>query len=358
MTIRKSAALTVLLLLGTALQVTAQEGASATQRAAVAAQAAKQAAVEAGLPQLQVSEQILPLHIPGHTLGETEGVSLNKAGHLFVYSRTGKGGTARGGTAAELYEFGSAPDYKFVKEWLPDDYAASFAHSVRIDKDQNVWIVDEGSGMVVESKPNGDLVREYGRKTEAIDYLESYLERGEKVENRHPVGSMGTFNRPTDICWDPAGASFITDGYGNSRVVKIGADGTWLKMVGTYGSGPNQFNTPHGIACDTDGNVYVGDRGNNRIQIYDHDLNFKETITGMGAPWSVQVTQKYIYSGDGTGKIYQYDRATHKELGWFPTSPGMGQTGCMIHELYAASDNVLIRGACSIWNVERITIKN
>jgi len=352
MTIRKTATLVAMLLLGSASPKAFAQG------PVNPAVAQKQAAVEAGLQHLQVTEDVLPLRIPGHTLGESEGVSMNKAGHLFVYSRTGKGGIARGGTAAELYEFGPAPDYRFVKEWLPDQYGASFAHSVRIDKDQNVWIVDEGSGMVIESKPNGDLVKEYGRKPEAIDYLESYLERGEKVTDRHPVGSMGSFNRPTDIAWDPAGDSFVTDGYGNSRVVKIGPDGTWLKAVGTYGSGPNQFNTPHGIATDTEGNVYVGDRGNNRIQIYDYDLNFKQTLTGMGMPWSVQVTPKYIYSGDGTGKIYRYDRATRKELGWAQTGLGQGQTGCLIHELYAVSDNVLIRGACSEWNVEKITFKN
>jgi DNA-binding beta-propeller fold protein YncE len=141
-------------------------------------------------------------------------------------------------------------------------------------------------------------------------------------------------------------------------VVKIAKDGTWVKTVGTYGSGPDQFNTLHGIACDADGNVYVADRGNNRVQVYDYDLNFKKTITGMGAPWSIQVTPKYFYSGDSTGKTYQYDRATYKELGWLQTGLGQGQTSCIIHSLSTVSDNVLIRGSCSEWNVERLTIHN
>ena len=252
MTLRKTATLVALLLSASPLYAQGGGG-SPEARAARAAEAQKQAALEASLPKLDASEEILPLRIPDHTLGETEGVSLNAAGHLFVYSRTGKGGSARGGTAAELYEFGPAPDYKFIKQWLPDQYGASFAHSVRIDKDQNVWIVDEGSGMIIESKPNGDLVKELGRKPEAIDYLETYLERGEKVTDRHPIGTMGTFNRPTDIAWAPNGDFFVTDGYGNSRVVKIAKDGTWLKAVGTYGSGPLQFNTPHGIASDAQG---------------------------------------------------------------------------------------------------------
>jgi len=93
-----------------------------------------------------------------------------------------------------------------------------------------------------------DVIRVYGRKTEAIDYLESHLERGEKVTDIHPAGMLDTFNRPTDIAWDPEGNSYVSDGYGNSRVVKISKDGTWLKAVGTYGSGDRQFNTPHGIA--------------------------------------------------------------------------------------------------------------
>src|SRR5579862_6128194 len=142
---------------------------------------AKQAELERSTPQLQITEEVLPLVVPGHTIGETEGVSKNSKGHLFVYSRTGKGGSARGGTAAQLFEFDQ--NYKFVKQWAPDQYGASFAHSVRIDKYDNVWFVDEGSSMVVKMDPNGVVKMNLGRKPEAIDYLERFLERGEKDEN-------------------------------------------------------------------------------------------------------------------------------------------------------------------------------
>src|SRR5580704_8112584 len=205
----------------------------------------KQLALEKTVPQLKITEDHLTLVAPGHTLGETEGVSKNSKGHLFVYSRTGTGGSARGGTAAELFEFDQ--NNKFVKMWGPDNYAASFAHSVRVDKDDNVWIVDEGSGMAIKFDPEGMVRMTLGRKTEAIDYMERFVERGEKVTDRYPVGSMGTFNRPTDIAWDAQGNMFISDGYGNSRFVKIQKDGTWVKAVGTHGSGDNQFSTPHGI---------------------------------------------------------------------------------------------------------------
>src|SRR6202162_3302942 len=333
------------------LQVRAQFGPPSPERQAAIQ---KQLDLEKATPQLQFTEEALPLSIPGHTICEPEGVSKNSKGHLFVYSRTGQAGSARGGTAAELFEFDE--NNKFVKQWGPDNYAASFAHSVRVDKYDNVWMVDEGSGMIVKFDPNGMVRMTLGRKTEAIDYLERFVERGEKVTDLHPVGNMGTFDRETDIAWDAQDNMFVSDGYGNSRVVKILQDGTWVKAVGTHGSGDNQFSTPHGISTDADGNVYVADRGNFRIQVYDNNLNFKKSYGGVGAPWSVQVTPKYIYSGDGTGKIYRLDH-DGKLLGWAQTGLGQGQTGCLIHELHAVSDNVIIRGSCSEWNVERITFK-
>jgi len=74
-------------------------------------------------------------------------------------------------------------------------------------------------------------------------------------------------------------------------------------------------------------------------------------------PWTVQVTSKYIYSGDGTGKIYQLDKSG-KLLGWAQTGLGMGQTGYIVHELDAESDTIPYRGSCSEWDVEKITINS
>jgi hypothetical protein len=316
----------------------------------------QQAELEAATPKLQITEEVLPLSVPGHTIGETEGVSLNSKGHLFVYSRTGTSGSARGGTAAELFEFDER--LKFVKLWGPGNYAASFAHAVRVDKYDNVWMVDEGSNMIVKFDPNAMVKMVLGRKPESIDYFEKYLERGEKDTERVPPAVNGTFNRQTDLAWDAQDNIYVADGYNNSRVVKLGKDGSWIKTVGTRGAGQNQFNTVHGIAVDAaQGLVYVADRGNFRIQVYDTELNFKRTITGIGAPWSVQVTSKYIYSGDGNGKLYQLDKSSGKLLGWAQTSLGRGQTTCLIHSLHAQSDNVLYRGSCTQWDVEKITIK-
>jgi len=179
---------------------------------------------------MQVTEDVLQLSIPGQTMGETVGISKNSKGHLFVYSRTGPGGVARGRTAAMLFEFDQ--NLKFVKVWGPNNYAASFAHSVRVDKYDNVWMVDEGSRMIVKFDPEGKPQMQFGRTPEAIDYLQESLERSEKVTNRHPKGQIGTFNRETDVTWDSQDNIYGTDGYGNSRIVKMTKGGHWLKTLG------------------------------------------------------------------------------------------------------------------------------
>ena len=121
---------------------------------------------------------------------------------------------------------------------------------------------------------------------------------------------------------------------------------------------PNEFNTPHGITSDARGNIYVADRGNRRVQVFDPDLNPVRIITGMGAPWTVCTTpapNQVLYSGDGNGKIYKFD-LDGKLLGWGQTSLGHGQSGCLIHELHCESETVLYKGDCSTWTVEKLTI--
>ena len=167
MNIRKTMTAVALLLVGT----TAGQSQGINGTAEFQAQ---QAALEKNYPQLNVTDEYMHLSIPGYTMGETMGVSTNSKGHLFVYSRTNPQGIARGGTAAMLWEFDA--NGKFVKEWAPHNYAASFAHDVRVDRNDNVWQVDEGSGMIVKYNPKGQQIFWLGRTPEAIDYLEQNLE--------------------------------------------------------------------------------------------------------------------------------------------------------------------------------------
>jgi hypothetical protein len=211
--------------------------------------------------------------------------------------------------------------------------------------------------MIIKVDPTGMVQMVLGRKPESIDWWEEYVEAGQhEEEGVRPNAGRGTYNRPTDVAWGPDGSIFIADGYNNSRVVKLTRDGTWVKDYGTYGSGDGQFNTVHGIAAGY-GHVYVADRGNRRLQVFDYDLNFQKYIGNLGAPWTVQVTENYLYTGDGDGKIYRMDHDGNL-LGWAQTAVGMGQTGCLIHSLHAVSDTELIRGSCSLWNVSRIRFEN
>src|ERR1700722_17354764 len=123
--------LLVIAIVGVIPRVQAQFGNSPE---AVAARQ-KQLALEKTVPQLKITEEHLTLVAPGHTLGETEGVSKNSKGHLFVYSRARTGGGARGGTAAEFFQLDQKVN--FVELWGPDNYAASFARPVPGDKFDN-----------------------------------------------------------------------------------------------------------------------------------------------------------------------------------------------------------------------------
>jgi NHL repeat len=337
------------------------------QIAGTAQQIAEQLALERNYPKLHVSDRFLGLSIPDNTLGQTVGVAVNSRGELFVYSRTDPQGIARGGQAARLFEWGPGPGYRFMNEWGPHNYAEAFAHAVRVDSQDNVWIVDEGSGMIVKFNPRGQAVEWLGRTPEAVDYLQTHLEHFgtgyARLASRpeHPPGRVGEFDRPTDVTWDSHGNIFVADGYGNSRVVKISPGGKWLKEVGTYGAGQDQFNTPHSIAADANDNIYVADRGNRRIQVYDDNLKFERTITGVAVPWEVCVSPgspQYLFTGDGaTGKIYELTLAG-KVVGMAQTSLGHGEddTGDLIHAIACPNATTLYLGSASMWDVQKITI--
>ena len=170
----------------------------------MAAAMAKQLELEKDTPQLQITEEVLSLVIPGHTIGEAVGVAKNSKGHLFVFTRSGNTGPAKGATASQLFEFD--PALKFVKQWGPDNYAASFAHTVRVDKDDNVWMMDEGSNMVVKFNPQGNVV-DGARPKDRSHRLSraASSSEGEKERSALPGRQPGDFNRPTDVTWDTAG---------------------------------------------------------------------------------------------------------------------------------------------------------
>jgi DNA-binding beta-propeller fold protein YncE len=201
----------------------------------------------------------------GVNFGEVSAIAVNSQGHVFVFHRSNPsgGGPAYGMHAAQLFEFDASGRYQ--REIGRGLYAWSFAHGVRIDSRDNIWTVDKGSNMVVRMDPAGRVVWVFGRKTESVSEEARPFER---VATPRPHQD-GLFREPTDVAFDSAGNTYITDGYINSRVAKYDANGDWEKSWGEFGTGPGQFRLPHSIAIDRANNIYVGDRSNARIQVFD-----------------------------------------------------------------------------------------
>src|SRR6266851_5479276 len=218
-------------------------------------------------------------------LGEAAGVATNSKGHIFVYSRTGAAhatvGTSRTfyKTGSRLFEFDQTG--KFVREIGQGVYGFNFAQAVRIDPQDNIWVVDQGSSQVIKFDPEGRIQLVLSRKPEAIPVRPAPAAgRGAGAgttegAGRGASGPPGSgipgdsFTRTGDVAWDRAGNIYVADGVGsvtgNARVAKFDRDGHFIKSWGSRGSEPSQFNSLHGLVIDADGNVYVADAGNKRI---------------------------------------------------------------------------------------------
>ncbi len=186
-------------------------------------------------------------------IGEVAGVATNSRGHLFVYTRTGSPqltlGTERhfhrGNGAARLFEFD--PTGKYVREIGQGLYGFVFAHTVRVDPQDNIWTVDEGSGTIVKFNSQGQIQMVLGRTPEYLPMpnFERVNSMGTIAKPTGPVGvgvEGDEFDRPTDVAWDKQGNIFIADGHVNSRIAKFDANGRFVQVVGIAGdrTGPVQ----------------------------------------------------------------------------------------------------------------------
>ena len=315
------------------------------------------------------------LKLPEHIyLGEAAGVATNSKGNIFVYTRTGTTNAALGGSrtftrgGARLLEF--APNGNYIREIGQGVYGFMFAHVVRVDPQDNIWVVDEGSNMIVKFNPEGRIVMTMGRKPEAIPV--GGREGGEGGGGRGGAGGRAgagapgdNFNRPTDVAWDAAGNIFVADGYGNSRVAKFDKNGKFLKSWGYKGTEPGQFDTLHSIAVDAQGNVYVGDRGNKRIQVFDNDGAFKTQYTNTGAPYAICITpgpHQYLYTSNSNpstsmdnGEIYKME-LDGKVIGKFGKAGKSIKEFGTVHEIDCRTPNVIYAGELTNWRVQKLTL--
>ena len=292
---------------------------------------------------------------PNLYLGEGIGVATNSKGHIFVYTRSQN---------TRLFEFDAKGNY--LREIGEGLYGFVFAHAVRVDPQDNIWAVDEGANMVIKFTPDGRVAMVLGHRPESVEGVP--VTPGFGVEP--PPAEPYTFNRPTDVAWDAAGDIFVSDGYGNSRVAKYDKNGRFIASVGTHGSALGQLNLPHTMATDAKGNVYVGDRSNSRIQVFDNDLTPRKVYDQVGAPWAICITpgpHQYIYSSNSnpdnnnseiaavTGDIYklELDGTILGKFGKAGKKPGEFST---IHELDCRSENELYSAEITSWRVQKIEL--
>src|ERR1700683_1092112 len=289
---------------------------------------------------------------PNVYFGEVAGVAVNSKGHVFVFSRGNTSGPAYGAAAAQLFEFDS--DGRYIREIGHNLYAWSFAHTVKIDPQDNIWVTDKGSDMVIKFTPEGRVAMVFGRKQEASDEGTGPLKHV-----RPPLPPVdGMFRQVTDVAWDAAGNTYISDGYINSRVAKVDKNGNWIKSWGEPGSEPGQFNTPHSIAVDAQGNVYVADRGNRRIQVFDGDGKFLRQMA-PGAPWAICITpgpKQVLFSSDAyPGRIYKMT-LDGKMLGMLGESGKQLKQFGWIHEMACPSENEIYVAELLNWRVQKLEL--
>ena len=338
------------------------------------------ASAQTAVPQIPFDSVPDVLKLPKDLyLGEVSGVAVNSKGHVFVFSRGNTTGPAYAAAAAQLLEFDG--NGKFVREIGHNLYAWSFAHAVRVDRQDNVWVTDKGSDVIVRFDPQGKVTMVLGRKQEASDE-----ETGPVKHPKPPaVAENGRFRQVTDVTWDPAGNTYISDGYINARVAKVDRNGQWVKQWGGPGSEPGQLNTPHSIAADADGNIYVADRGNRRIQVFDGDgkllrimqidVPFDHAVVPVignpldpeakagtfspGAPWALCITpgpNQVLYAADAyPGRIYKMT-LDGKVLGTIGEGGRQLKQFGWVHEIACPSENTLYVAELLTWRVQKLLL--
>jgi len=172
----------------------------------------------------------------GWRFGRVSSVAVDAAGNVYA--------AQRGPHADPIVVFDAKG--KYLRSWGKGLF--SIPHGLRVDRNGHVWVTDTGYHIVMEFTGDGTLVRTLGTKGK-------------------PDATHDTFNKPTDVAFLANGDVLVTDGYGNSRVVKFSRDGKYLMEWGKRGKGPGEFDTPHVAVVDSHQNVYVSDRENERIQI-------------------------------------------------------------------------------------------
>ncbi len=292
-------------------------------------------------PELHPKADINFFKLPdGVFFGECVGVALDSHGNIYVANR-GK---------HPLMEF--HPDGTFMRFLGEGLNIIEAPHSVAIDKDDNIWYVDAGTSIIVKLDQQNRLQAVFGRRPEPWTWETHVVEHGAPPPN--------FFYQPTGITFAPDGSIFVTDGYGNSRVAHFALDGPLIKDWGERGTEPGQFHTPHSIVLDSQGTLYVADRENHRIQVFDQNGTFEKMWTNVGAPWSICITpgpNQVIWSADGAaGRFYELDLNGNIKGEFGKPGKLAGQFG-WTHGITCPSQNTIFAAEELNFRVQKLTLE-
>jgi hypothetical protein len=348
-----------------------------------------------------------PLTLPPNIhLGEAAGVATNSKGDVFVYTRTGTPVITTAGSrnvshnGSRLFQFDRTG--KFVREIGVGVYGFLQAQQVRVDAQDNIWVVDQLSTQVIKFDPNGRIQMVLSRKPEAMRVpnlplsvpADTYalVARPPAPAGRGGGGGGGdgegggggggaraggpppgsgaegeNFNRPTDVAWDSMGNIYVADGYGNSRIAKYDRNGKWVKNWGSTGTNTGQFRVVHGVQVDAANNVYVADRDNRRIQVFDSNGTFKTQFRNVGSPWAICISPgatQYLYvSNSNPPNNLDYDGEILKMtldgriVGKFGRAGKLLKEFGTVNAIDCRTENELYVGELGNWRVQKVTLK-
>jgi DNA-binding beta-propeller fold protein YncE len=277
----------------------------------------------AALPQLPFHLEPDFFHYPAHSvIGRVSGIAVGPSGTIVTLNRG----------YHPVMEF--KPDGSFLRSWGEGSAMFEGAHQVRFDPQGNLWYVDAAHDIIYRFDSEGRTVGALGSDPEPWTWSTHVIERAVRAKN--------AFYQETDIGWSKDGSMFVSDGYGNSRVVKFDKDGNFVKAWGERGTAPGDFNTPHSLVVDNNDIVYVADRANNRVQSFDTEGKLKAVWNLPGAAWSLCLTngpRQVIFVGS-VGRVYEMD-LTGKILGVFGRPGRMPGTIDSVHALACPDENTV-----------------